>query len=129
MFQLSESGSVPFLEVLSKRAIAEGDQWLGEKLAAHAKDEKKHEKIFAQELKQLGLQAINLDSEERSKAFYGEYYKGYTEKNIKPESIDWIVFIASTYAMEEAASKDLVRMANILPENDKKNPNLKKVWL
>jgi hypothetical protein len=32
-FQLAESGSVPFLEALAKRATAEEDTWLAEKLS------------------------------------------------------------------------------------------------
>jgi len=138
VFQLSESGSVSFLETLSHRALAEGDHWLGEKLADHARDEQRHGQIFAYALKQLGKQAIDLNSsepesfqekEERTDPFYEEYFKGYTQESIKPDKIDWVVFIASTYILEHAASKDFVRMAKVLPEDEHKSRNLKKSLL
>lgn len=128
--QLSESGAVPFLETLSKRAATEGDTWLAEKLDRHAADERRHGQIFARALKQLNKQAIDFkslpknDNNKRS-PFFEAYFKGYTPEELKPDRIDWKVFMASTYILELDASKDFVRMANALP-NDPISENIRK---
>ncbi len=136
-FQLAESGSVPFLTTLSDRAASEGDTWLAEKLARHASDEQRHGQIFAHSLKQLNKQVIDFKSlpkttegskpdERRRSPFFEAYYEGYTQEDLKPQNIDWIVFMASTYILELDASKDFVRMANVLPEDEPASRNLKK---
>jgi hypothetical protein len=51
--------------------------------------------------------------------------KGYSQEQLKPENIDWDVFMASTYILELDASKDFARMANVLPEDDPIARNLK----
>lgn len=129
-FQMAESGSVPFLEKLRDRAVAEGDHWLAEKLDRHAADERRHGQIFAQALKRHNKQVIdfkklaseaeknNTKKEDRSSPFFEAYFKGYTQTDLKAENIDWIVFIASTYILELDASKDFQRMANTLPDED-----------
>ncbi|MEB3219492.1 MAG: ferritin-like domain-containing protein [Nostocales cyanobacterium 94392] len=139
-FQLAESGSVPFLTKLSQRAAKEGDTWLAEKLAKHAEDENKHGQIFAIALKQLDKKVIDFKkhssetreenttekkSKQRRSPFFATYYEGYSSEQLKAESIDWNVFMASTYILELDASKDFARMANVLPENDSKARNLK----
>ncbi|MFB2891533.1 ferritin-like domain-containing protein [Aerosakkonemataceae cyanobacterium BLCC-F50] len=128
--QLSESGAVPFLEKLSQRATAEGNTWLAEKLARHAADERRHGQIFAQALKQLNKQVIDFKSLPKSNnnnrsPFFAAYYQGYSSEDLKPENINWDVFMASTYILELDASKDFVRMANALPEDPISN-NIKK---
>ena len=40
--------------------------------------------------------------------------------------MDWTVFMASTYILELDASKDFVRMANVLPEDESNSVALKK---
>ena len=131
-FQLAESGSVPFLEKLRDRALAEGDTWLAERLGRHANDEKRHGQIFAQALKRHHKQVIDFKSqseapqqqdkpdkkERRGSPFFDTYFRGYGPEDLKAENIDWIVFIGSTYILELDASKDFVRMANVLPDND-----------
>lgn len=135
-FQLAESGSVPFLETLSQRAAAEGDTWLAEKLAKHAADEKRHGQIFAHALKQLDKQVIDFKNlpqttsegqpeERRRSPFFEAYFEGYSPAQLKPEVIDWTVFMASTYILELDASKDFTRMANVLPEDEPNSRNLK----
>ncbi|XGV99703.1 MAG: ferritin-like domain-containing protein [Leptolyngbya sp. BL-A-14] len=136
--QLAESGSVPFLEALRDRAAAEGDTWLAERLARHANDERRHGQIFAQALKQLNKQVIDFKTapkpantdekpEERKRnPFFAAYFEGYTQADLKPEAIDWIAFLGSTYILELDASKDFVRMANVLPEDETISANLKK---
>lgn len=138
-FQLAESGSVPFLEALSRRAAAEGDEWLAEKLAKHAADEGRHGHIFAHALKQLNKQVIDFKNlpktkpegkgERRRSPFFEAYFEGYSQEQIKPEAIDWTVFMASTYILELDASKDFTRMANVLPEDEPTSRNLKKGML
>lgn len=133
--QLAESGSVPFLEQLQTRAIAEGDAWLADKLARHAQDERKHGKIFALALKRLNKQAIDpatlaaqdADSSKRRQRspFLAAYFEGYTKADLSPEAIEWPVFFASTYILELDASKDFLRMAQVLPEDDLVNMTLK----
>jgi rubrerythrin len=135
-FQLAESGSVPFLEALQQRAMAEGDTWLAEKLAKHAQDEQRHGQIFAHALKQLDKQIIDFKSlpessdgkpdERRRSPFFEAYFQGYSREQLRPETIDWIVFFASTYILELDACKDFVRMANALPDTDTASANLKK---
>lgn len=131
-FQLAESGSVPFLEKLRDRARAEGDIWLAEQLERHANDEKRHGQIFAQALKRHHKQVIDFkqqpqqsqkqdkpDKKERQRSpFFDAYFKDYSGEQLKPENIDWIVFMGSTYILELDASKDFVRMANVLPDDD-----------
>ncbi|MBD2431810.1 MULTISPECIES: hypothetical protein [Fischerella] len=134
-FQLAESGSVPFLTKLSDRAAAEGDTWLAEKLAKHAADETRHGQIFAHALKQLNKQVIDFKSlpqateenksQQRRSPFFAAYYDGYTQEQLKPDVIDWDVFMGSTYILELDASKDFARMANVLPDDDPKSRNLK----
>lgn len=137
--QLAESGAVPFLEALSQRAAAEGDDWLAEKLKLHAQDEQRHGQIFAHALKQLGKQVIdfkavsekpaeNKPKEQRRSPFFEAFYQGYDREDLKPDRIDWIVFFASTHILELDACKDFVRMANALPD-DTVSLNLKKGML
>ena len=134
--QLAESGSVPFLEALRDRAATEGDHWLAEKLTRHANDERRHGQIFAHALKQLNKQVIDFKNmpkpateeagEKKRNPFFDAYFEGYTPAALKPEAIDWIAFLASTYILELDASKDFVRMANVLPEDEPISANLKK---
>ncbi len=134
-FQLAESGSVPFLTKLSERAAAEGDTWLSEKLTKHAADETRHGQIFAHALRQLNKRVIDFkslppDAEEtksqkQRSPFFATYYEGYTQEQLKPDVIDWNVFLGSTYILELDASKDFARMANVLPDSDPKARNLK----
>ncbi|MBC7969953.1 MAG: ferritin-like domain-containing protein [Verrucomicrobia bacterium] len=134
--QLAESGSVPYLEALRDRAAAEGDTWLAERLTRHANDERRHGQIFAHALKQLNKQVIDFKNvpkpaaetsgEKKRNPFFDAYFEGYTPEALKPEAIDWISFLASTYILELDASKDFVRMANVLPEDEPVSANLKK---
>lgn len=135
-FQLAESGSVPFLESLSKRAATEGDTWLAEKLAHHAADECRHGQIFAHSLKQLNKQVVDLknlpkkteDNKPKSKkrsSFFETYFDGYSSEELKAENIDWLVFMGSTYILELDASKDFLLMAKALKEEDKIERNIK----
>lgn len=139
-FQLAESGSVPFLKTLSERAASEGDTWLAEKLARHASDEERHGQIFAHSLKQLNKQVIDFKNlpktteqgkpeERRRSPFFEAYFEGYSQEDLKPQNIDWTVFMASTYILELDASKDFARMANVLPEDEPTSRNLKKSML
>jgi rubrerythrin len=148
-FQMAESGSVPLLEALSQRAIAEGDEWLAAKLARHAEDERRHGQIFAQALKQLNKQVIDFKSapqansesqsnsvsqsnsesqpaNRRRSPFFAAYFEGYSQKDLSPEAIDWTVFFASTHILELDACKDFARMATALPDTDAASTNLKK---
>lgn len=123
--QLAESGAVPFLEALSQRADAEGYPWLAEKLALHARDERRHGLIFANALKQLNKQVIDINrattsdtsKAERRSPFFDAYFEGYTREDLKPEQIDWVVFFASTHILEVDASRDFARMAQALPDD------------
>lgn len=135
--QLAEGGAVPFLEALSQRAAAEGDEWLAEKLARHAQDERRHSQIFAQALKQLNKQVIDFSNvsekpaagkpnQQRRSPFLEAYYAGYSREDLSPQRIDWIMFFASTHILELDASKDFMRMANVLPNTDTASSNLKK---
>ncbi len=135
-FQLAESGSVPFLETLRDRAANEGDTWLADKLTRHAADEKRHGLIFAHGLKRLNKRVIDFKqvsetttegkpSERDRSPFFAAYFDGYSPANLKPQNIDWIVFLASTYILELDASKDFARMAKVLPEEDLNSKNLK----
>jgi len=137
--QMAESGSVPFLEALSQRAIAEGDLWLADKLKTHAQDEQRHGQIFAHGLKQLNKQVIDFKAipkttadsqpdERRRSPFFDAYYQGYDKASLAPDQIDWLVFLGSTHILELDACKDFVRMANALP-NDLASINLKKGML
>jgi rubrerythrin len=132
-FQLAESGSVPFLRALEARAAAAGEVWLAQKLAVHAADEERHGKIFAHALKQLGKQVIDLETlrqnsegnENKRSPFFAAYFEGYTPEDLKPENIDWLVFMGSTYILELDASKDFARMAGVLPEGSLKQGMLR----
>lgn len=138
-FQLAESGAVPMLETLSKRAAAEGDTWLAQKLTKHAADENRHGQIFAHALKQLNKQVIDFknqpkkpeksNKERQRSPFFDAFFEGYTSEQLKPDVIDWNVFIASTYILELDASKDFARMAKVLPEDEQTSRNLKKSLL
>jgi rubrerythrin len=134
---LAEAGSVPFLETLSVRAAAEGDVWLSERLVRHANDERRHAQIFAHALKQLNKQVIDFKSlpqttaegtpsERRRSPFFAAYFDRYSQEDLKPENIDWDVFLASTYILELDASRDFVRMANVLPDDEPNSSSLKK---
>ncbi|NDJ17318.1 ferritin-like domain-containing protein [Myxacorys almedinensis] len=136
-FQMAESGSVPFLEALRDRANAEGDEWLAVRLDKHASDEKRHGQIFAHGLKQLNKKVIDFakmqekklvdgrPDEEKRSPFFAAYFNGFSQNDLKPQNIDWTVFLASTYILELDASKDFVRIANALP-NDPVSLSLKK---
>lgn len=134
-FQLAESGSVPFLTKLGERAAAQGDTWLAEKLAKHAADETRHGQIFAHALKQLNKQVIDFKNQpkqtdskkpqEGRSPFFAAFFAGYTQEQLKPEVIEWEVFMGSTYILEIDASKDFARMAKVLPEDDAASRNLK----
>lgn len=136
-FQLAESGSVPFLQALSQRAETEGDLWLAEKLARHAQDEQRHGQIFAHALKLRHKQVIDFqalsakpatekpDERRQRSPFFAAYYQGYEQADLKPDRIDWLVFLASTHILERDACKDFVRMANALSD-DPVSLNLKK---
>ena len=133
--QLAESGSVPYLEALRDRAAAEGDTWLAEKLTRHANDERRHGQVFAHALKQLNKQVIDFKNmpkpsaesgEKKRNPFFDAYFEGYSQAALKPEAIDWIAFLGSTYILELDASKDFVRMANVLPDDEPVSANLKK---
>ncbi len=132
MFQLAESGAVPMLEKLSDRAASEGDTWLSERLAQHADDEKRHGQIFAHALKQINKQVIDFKSKPKKaettqrSPFFDAYFEGYTSDQLKPEAINWDVFMGSTYILELDASKDFARMAKVLPEDEATSRNLKK---
>lgn len=135
-YQVGESGSVSFLQALSERAARENDPWLSERLASHAADEERHGKIFGHALKQI----LNHESKNASQlqlsqnpvaltpstSFYIAYLEGFNHKDLKPENIDWNVFLGSLYILELDASKEFVRMANVLPTNDQLSVSLKK---
>jgi hypothetical protein len=133
--QLTESGSVPFLQGLSERAAKEGDTWLAEKIAKHATDETRHGQIFAHALKQLNKQVIDFKNQPQTKSanksqqqrspFFGAYFEGYSQEQLKPATINWNVFMASTYILELDACKDFKRMANALPDENSRERNLK----
>ncbi|MDX2216202.1 MAG: ferritin-like domain-containing protein [Oculatellaceae cyanobacterium bins.114] len=127
-FQLAESGSVPFLQALSQRAANEGNSWLAERLTCHAQDEQRHGQIFAQALKRLNKQVIDFNNlaktnpeseptERRRSPFFEAYFEGYGSEQLSPQTIDWMVFFASTYILELDASKEFARMARALPDD------------
>jgi hypothetical protein len=135
-FQLAESGSVPFLEALRDRAVNEGDTWLADKLKIHASDEKRYGLIFAHGLKQLNKRVKDFKQvsettteakpKERDRSpFFAAYFDGYSPASLKPQNIDWIVFLASTYILELDTSKDFARMAKVLSEEDPNSKHLK----
>lgn len=135
MFQLAESGAVPTLEKLSARAANEGDTWMAEKLAQHAEDEKRHGQIFAHALKQINKQVIDFKSKPKTaestqrSPFFDNFFAGYTSEQLKPENVNWDVFMGSTYILELDASKDFARMAKVLPDDEATSRNLKKSLL
>lgn len=135
---MAESGSVPFLQALRDRASVEGETWLAERLDRHASDEQRHGQIFAHGLKQLNKQVIDFSQkrqreteidgrpdESKRSPFFGAYFAGYSQEQLKPENIPWEVFLASTYILELDASKDFLRIADALP-NDLASVTLKK---
>ena len=138
-FQMAESGSVPFLQALSDRAAAEGETWLAERLDRHASDEKRHGQIFAHGLKQLNQRVMDFSKmrdsqpkktdgkpdESKRSPFFGTYFAGYSQEELKPANVEWKVFLASTYILEFDASKDFLRIADALPD-DAISANLKK---
>lgn len=122
-FYFAESGSVPFLTKLRDRAQAEGDTWLAEQLTRHANDERRHGQIFANALKQIGKEpmspeamkeAAKADKSENRSPFFDAYYQGYSQDDLKPEVIDWKVFLGSTHILEYDACPDFRRMAQAL---------------
>lgn len=123
-FKQAELGSVPFLTALSKRATAEGDSWLAEKLTRHASDEQRHGQIFAHFLNQLGVQEDeelpnhNKKEESKHSPYLGAFFEGYSQEDLNSENIDWIVFFGSTYVAESSAQKEFLRLANILPRDE-----------
>lgn len=145
-FQLAESGSVPFLETLSRRAADEGDAWLAERLSRHADDERRHGQIFAHALKLHGKRARDPEAIARSRQgdgkserggegegerspFFAAFFEGYDREALRPEKIDWPVFFGSTYILELDASRDFPRMAAVLPEGDRASATLKQSLL
>jgi len=134
-FQLAEAGAVPFLTTLKERAIAEGNNWLSDRLARHAEDEERHARIFTHALQQMGKSVIEVkeirqpvsEEERRQRSpFFAAYFAGYTPEQLKSDRIDWLTFFGSTYILEFDASKDFLRMAQALPEDDLTCRNLKK---
>ncbi len=123
-FYLAESGSVPFLTKLRDRAEAEGDLWLAAKLTKHTNDERRHGQIFANALKQHNKEVIDFkasakaaessESKDHDSPFFTNYYKGYSQADLKAEVIEWPVFLASTYILEADAAGDFRRMARVL---------------
>ena len=123
-FYFAESGSVPFLTKLRDRAQAEDDLWLAEQLTQHAHDERRHGQIFANALKQLGKEAITpettadavakVDKKAQKSPFFDAYYRDYRQADLKPEVIDWRVFLGSTHILEADACHDFRRMAQVL---------------
>ncbi|MGF1512911.1 MAG: ferritin-like domain-containing protein [Elainellaceae cyanobacterium] len=127
-FQLAESGAVPFLTKLRDRAEAEGDAWLTERLTIHANDERRHGQIFANALKQMGKEVIDVKpgansaedkadkpkSSEKRGPFLENFYRGYSREDLKPERIEWPLFFGSTYILEFDACKDFHHMAQAL---------------
>jgi rubrerythrin len=135
-FQFAESNSVPFLEILRDRAEAEGDLWMAERLERHASDERRHGQIFAHGLKQLNKKAMELQKvnpqtgetqidESKRSPFFSAYFADYPQTALKPQVMDWEVFLASSYILELDASQEFARLANALPDDDL-NANLKK---
>lgn len=125
-FQLAESGAVPMLTGLRDRAEAEGDPWLAEQLTRHTNDERRHGQIFANALKQINKEVIDVkalrekaekagksESEQRG-PFLEAFYKGYSRDDLKAENIEWPVFFASTHILEADACKDFHHMAQAL---------------
>ncbi|SRR5579883_187662 len=127
-FELVESDSAPFLAALGDRAATEGDIWLAKRLATHATDEAKHGKIFAHALKQLNKTVRDCknsstttdvhQSQQQRSSLLADYFQGYSPEQLTSHSIDWNVFMGSTYILELDASVDFARMANVLPEDD-----------
>ncbi|MGB3491484.1 MAG: ferritin-like domain-containing protein [Elainellaceae cyanobacterium] len=133
--QMAESGSVPLLEALGKRAADEGDDWLAERLQIHANDERRHGQIFASGLRNLNKQVLDPETlrqrrEAEAKAtasdpdqkksrspFFDAYFRGYTAEDLKAENFEWQVFFPSTYTLELDACKDFERMARALPDD------------
>ncbi|MBW4594595.1 MAG: ferritin-like domain-containing protein [Brasilonema angustatum HA4187-MV1] len=135
-YQVGESGTVPYLKALSQRATKENNSWLAKNLGSHAADEDRHGKIFGHALKQIleqedknqikRLPEVSSVELTPSGTFYTAYLQGYHKKDLTAETIDWMVFLGSLYILELDASKEFVRMANVLPEDDRLSANLKK---
>lgn len=122
-FYFAESGSVPYLTKLRDRAQSEGDTWLADQLTRHANDERRHGQIFANALKQLGKEPLSpesmtssaeSDQKERKSPFFDAYYRDYTQADLKPDAIDWSMFLSSTHILEADACGDFRRMAQAL---------------
>lgn len=122
-FYFAESGSVPFLTKLRDRAAAEGDTWLADRLTRHANDERRHGQIFANALKQIGKEPMSPEAmkasaeanqQEQKSPFFDAYYRGYSQEDLKPEVIDWRVFLGSTHILEADACPDFRWMAQAL---------------
>ncbi|MEO0852585.1 MAG: ferritin-like domain-containing protein [Cyanobacteria bacterium J06648_11] len=133
-FQLAESGSVPMLEKLSRRAADEGDRWLSEKLAIHANDERRHGQIFAKALERYGHEALTPEMmrdrakqnpERKRSPFFNAYFKGYDREDLAAERMPWSVFMASTYTLEVDASRDFAQMTKALDAADPLDAKLK----
>jgi len=120
---LTEGGAVPFLEALSKRAKHEEDDWLADSLYKHAQDERRHAAIFAKSLERSGFTLIGTQPAQESRAraakgFFDYYYEGFSEEELKPARIDWVIMMAATHVLEADAQKDFARMARVLPSTD-----------
>jgi hypothetical protein len=120
--QIAEIQTLSFLETLRDRAFAEGDSWLAEQITNHIKDEKRHVTIFAQMLKHHGYQLIDplppKFDQKQPTSFFDGYFKGYSAKDLKPENVDWLVFMGSAYILELDAGKDFAQLAKVIPQND-----------
>lgn len=114
---LSEKQTCDYLKKLKQRAISEDDDWLAERLARHAKDEKQHCQFFAGALERLEYEICeDLNSTDLgTTAFYVRYYEGYSLKEIEAENVDWATFFASTYVVEIDGYRDMRIMAQALP--------------
>jgi len=131
--QIGEVETMPLLQTLRERAIAEGDSWLVEQLTMHIRDEKRHARILGQALKHHGKQLIDpLPSkfeQKQPKAFFDVYLEGYSQDELKPENIDWLVFMGNAYILELDAHKDFTQIAKVLPEDDPASRSFKKgLW-
>lgn len=113
---------------------------MAEQLTCHADDERRHAKIFAQALRQLNKQVIDFSQipprkadgtpdERRRSPFFAAYFESYSQEDLRPAQMDWLVFFASTYILELDASQDFVRMANTLPEQLPRDCSLKQGML
>ena len=133
-FQAAESWSVTILEALSERAKREKKSWLAEQLSCHAADEHRHGKMFESCLKDSlklnnNLDMKNLEDEQIQSTFFKSFLQGYSSEDIQPERIDWKLFLAATHVLESDSNKDLVRMANVLPDDNSHSHRVKTIIL